>query len=390
MDRVTALDFLNICFLDTSLLEKGESRSFLGMGGFLSPMIGVIESNPTMTDTQSEENYQPLDLSIIIPVLNESENLRPLVEEIDAALVETTLEYEVLVVDDGSEDDSFRIIQELHQEFPQIGVIRFRRNFGQTAAFAAGFDLAQGSAIVTIDADRQNDPADIPLLLKKLDEGYDVVNGWRQDRQDGFLFRKVPSYIANRLIARLSGVRLHDRGCSLRAFQVEVVRDLRLYGEMHRFIPELAGAAGFTMAEVPVRHRPRVAGTSKYGISRTFRVVLDLITILFLRRYSARPMHLFGGVGIVSVTVGVLFGLYLAFIKIWAGIKDGAEGFRSVQIGDRPLLTLSVLLIILGVQFIVMGLLAELVVRTYHESQDKPIYYIRDVLEPDTRIQDLG
>jgi len=351
-------------------------------------MIGVIESNQTMTDTQNEENYQPLDLTIVVPVLNESENLRPLIEEINAALVGTSLDYEILMVDDGSDDDSFDLIHELHQQYPHLGMIRFRRNFGQTAAFAAGFDKARGKVIVTIDADRQNDPADIPSLLEKLDEGFDVVNGWRQDRQDGFLLRKVPSYMANRLIARLSGVRLHDRGCSLRAFQVAVVRDLRLYGEMHRFIPELAGAAGFTMAEVPVSHRPRVAGKSKYGISRTFRVVLDLITILFLRRYSARPMHLFGGVGIVSVTVGILFGLYLAFIKIWAGITDGAEGFRSVQIGDRPLLTLSVLLIILGVQFIVMGLLAELVVRTYHESQDKPIYYIRDMLEPDARVQD--
>jgi glycosyltransferase involved in cell wall biosynthesis len=338
-----------------------------------------------MTNLQSEAHGQPLDLTIIVPVLNESENLRPLVEEIAGALVDSGLDYEVIVVDDGSEDNSFGVVQELHQDYPQVGVIRFRRNFGQTAAFAAGFDKARGALIVTIDADRQNDPADILSLLEKLGEGYDVVNGWRQDRQDGFLLRKVPSYVANRLIGRLSGVSLHDRGCSLRAFRVEVVRDLRLYGEMHRFIPELAGAAGFTMAEVPVRHRPRVAGDSKYGLSRTFRVILDLITILFLRRYSARPMHLFGGVGIVSVSLGVLFGIYLATIKIWAGIQDGAEGFRSVQIGDRPLLTLSVLLIILGVQFIVMGLLAELVVRTYHESQDKPIYYIRDMLEPATQ-----
>ncbi len=341
-----------------------------------------------MTNLQSVAHNQPLDLTIIVPVLNEAENLRPLIEEITIAQVDSDLEYEVIVVDDGSRDDSFGVVRELHQDYPQVGVIRFRRNFGQTAAFAAGFDKARGNVIVTIDADRQNDPADIPSLLEKLDEGYDVVNGWRQNRQDGFLLRKVPSYLANRLIARLSGVRLHDRGCSLRAFRVEVVRDLRLYGEMHRFIPELAGAAGFTMAEVPVSHRRRVAGDSKYGISRTFRVILDLMTILFLRRYSARPMHLFGGVGIVSVMLGVLFGLYLATIKIWAGIQDGAEGFRSVQIGDRPLLTLSVLLIILGVQFVVMGLLAELVVRTYHESQDKPIYYIRDILEPEAGIQD--
>jgi glycosyltransferase involved in cell wall biosynthesis len=338
-----------------------------------------------MSEIESEELNQPLDLTIVVPVLNEADNLRPLIEEMAAALDDTVKNYEIIVVDDGSTDGSFELTEELHKEYPQLGAIQFRRNFGQTAAFAAGFDRAKGKVIVTIDADRQNDPADIPLLLEKLGEGYEVVNGWRQNRKDGFLLRKVPSYFANRLIARLSGVRLHDRGCSLRAFRVEVVRDLRLYGEMHRFIPELAGAAGFTMAEVPVQHRPRTVGDSKYGLSRTFRVILDLITILFLRRYSARPMHLFGGVGIASVALGLLMGLYLAGIKIWAGIQDGAEGFRSVQIGDRPLLTLSVLLIILGVQFVVMGLLAELVVRTYHESQDKPIYYIRGTLDPDTQ-----
>jgi len=338
-----------------------------------------------MSKIESEELNQPLNLTVVVPVLNEADNLRPLIEEMAAALDDTVKNYEIIVVDDGSTDGSFEVTEELHKEYPQLGAIQFRRNFGQTAAFAAGFDNAKGKVIVTIDADRQNDPADIPLLLAKLDEGYEVVNGWRQNRKDGFLLRKVPSYFANRLIARLSGVRLHDRGCSLRAFRVEVVRDLRLYGEMHRFIPELASAAGFTMAEVPVKHRPRTVGDSKYGLSRTFRVILDLITILFLRRYSARPMHLFGGVGIASVALGLLMGLYLAGIKIWAGIRDGAEGFRSVQIGDRPLLTLSVLLIILGVQFVVMGLLAELVVRTYHESQDKPIYYIRGTLEPDTQ-----
>jgi len=326
-----------------------------------------------------------VDLTIVIPVLNEAENLRPLTEEIVGALGDRLLTYEILFVDDGSSDGSYKLMCELHDLYPNVGAIRFRRNFGQTAAFAAGFDFARGQVIVTIDADPQNDPADIPLLLEKLNEGYDVINGWRQKRQDRFLLRKVPSFVANRLIARVSGVKLHDRGCSLRAFRVEVVRDLRLYGEMHRFIPELANAAGFSMAEVPVSHRPRVAGDSKYGLSRTFRVILDLMTIMFLRRYSARPMHLFGGVGIISAVIGVLFGLYLTAIKVWAGITGGAEGFRSVQIGDRPLLTLSILLIILGVQFLVMGLLAELVVRTYHESQNKPIYFIREAVEPDSQ-----
>ena len=323
-----------------------------------------------------------LDLTLIVPVFNEVENLRPLVEEIVAALDDKPWTYEVLFVDDGSTDDGYELMRALGQEYSQVGAIRFRRNFGQTAAFAAGFDHARGQVIVTMDADRQNDPADVPALVEKLDESYDMVNGWRVNRQDKFLLRKVPSYVANRLIARSTGVKLHDRGCSLRAYRVEVVRELRLYGEMHRFIPELASAAGFRMTEVPVNHRARTAGASKYGISRTFRVILDLLTIMFLRRYGARPMHLFGGVGVVSATLGLLMGMYLAWIKIWAGIQDGAEGFRSVRIGDRPLLMLAVLLIILGVQFLVMGLLAELMVRTYHESQNKPIYYVRETFDP--------
>ena len=343
----------------------------------------VVQQAISAVENDLSGDHKPIDLSIVIPVLNEVENLRPLVEEIVAALSQINLNYEIIVVDDGSEDGSFELGRELHAEYPQVGIIRFRRNFGQTAAFAAGFDFARGRVIVTMDADRQNDPADIPSLLEKLAEGNDVVNGWRQDRQDAFIFRKIPSFIANRLIAGSTGVKLHDRGCSLRAFRVDVVRELRLYGEMHRFIPELASTAGFTMAEVPVHHRPRTAGSSKYGLSRTLRVVLDLLTILFLRRYSARPMHLFGGLGILSGSIGFLMAFYLAWIKIWAGIKDGIEGYRSVQIGDRPLLMLSVLLIILGVQFLLMGLLAELIVRTYHESQGKPTYYIRKTIHPD-------
>ncbi len=322
------------------------------------------------------------DLSLIIPVYNEVENLEALVEEIAAALDDQPITYEVLFIDDGSTDGSFELIRELDGRYPQVGAVRFRRNFGQTAAFSAGFNHARGRIIVTMDADRQNDPADVPSLVHKLEEGYDVVNGWRQNRQDDFLLRKVPSFFANRLIARTTGVKLHDRGCSLRAFRCEVAQELRLYGEMHRFIPELASSAGFVMAEVPVNHRPRVAGSSKYGISRTFRVILDLMTILFLRRYNARPMHLFGGVGIVSAVLGGLIGSFLAAAKIAAGIEGGMEGFRAYRIGDRPLLMLSVLLIILGVQFLVMGLLAELVVRTYHESQNKPVYHVKEVLTP--------
>ncbi len=357
--------------------------------GRLSGFMGVIESTSIMSIQQTQltepiiptENA-PIDLSLVVPVLNEVESLRPLVEEIRKALDPQPLTYEILFIDDGSSDGSFELMMTLHEEYSNVGAIRFRRNFGQTAAFAAGFDRVQGKIVVTLDADGQNDPGDIPHLIAKLEEGYDIVNGWRANRQDGFLLRKVPSKIANRLIAQATGVKLHDRGCSLRAYRAEVVRELRLYGEMHRFIPELANAAGFTMTEVPVNHRSRAAGVSKYGLSRTFRVILDLITIMFLRRYSARPMHLFGGAGLIACLMGLLMGLYLAGIKIWAGIQDGMVGFRSIKIGDRPLLMLSILLIILGVQFLVMGLLAELVVRTYHESQNKPIYYVRQVVDP--------
>ncbi|MCA9901744.1 MAG: glycosyltransferase, partial [Anaerolineales bacterium] len=267
----------------------------------------------------------------------------------------------------------------------RVVAIQFRRNHGQTAGFAAGFDQARGRYILTIDADRQNDPADIPAMIKKLEEGYDVVNGWRENRQDAFLMRKLPSFIANRLIARLSDVPLRDRGCSLRVFRAEVTEELKLYGELHRFIPEMVSFAGFSMAEVPVNHRPRVAGTSKYGISRTFRVIVDLFTVLFLRKYSDRPMHLFGMLGISSGGLGVLMGLYLSWLKVWSGIQANNFwiGFRDYDIGERPLLLLAVLLVILGVQFLVMGLIAELMVRTYYESQNKTVYYIRQVIGGD-------
>jgi len=321
------------------------------------------------------------DLSIVVPVFNEAENLRPLMAEIVAALAGEAVDYEVIFIDDGSTDDSFDILRQLHQEDERVVAIRFRRNHGQTAAFAAGFKQARGRTILTIDADRQNDPADIPRLMAKLEEGYHVVNGWRQDRQDGFLMRRLPSFLANRLIASLSDVPLHDRGCSLRLFRAEVTRELKLYGELHRFIPEMVNFAGFTMAEVPVSHRPRVAGRSKYGISRTFRVILDLFTILFLRRYSDRPMHLFGTWGILFGSAGAGLGLYLTWLKVWAGIQGGWEGFHNTRLSERPLLLLAVLLVILGVQFLVMGLLAELIVRTYYETQNKNVYHVQEVLD---------
>ncbi len=320
------------------------------------------------------------DLSLVIPVYNEAENLAPLLQEINAALAQRDVDYEVVFVDDGSWDGSFDVMRELARNDARVVAIRFRRNFGQTAAFAAGFNHATGDVIVTMDADRQNDPADIPALLDKLAEGYDVVNGWRMERKDPYLLRKLPSRIANALIARTSGVRLHDRGCSLRAFRAPVLHELHLYGEMHRFIPEMVSFAGFSMAEVPVSHRLRTAGESKYGISRTFRVILDLITVIFLRRYSDRPMHLLGGIGIISTVIGSLFAAYLALIKFWGLLIGGLEGFRAVRIGDRPLLMLAILLVFIGVQFLVMGLLAELIVRTYYESQGKAVYHVQQVV----------
>jgi glycosyltransferase involved in cell wall biosynthesis len=270
-------------------------------------------------------------------------------------------------------------LQELAAADPRTVAIRFRRNFGQTAAFAAGFDHARGRVIVTLDADRQNDPADIPRLMAELDKGFDVVNGWRENRQDDAV-RRFPSRVANWLIATTSGVHLRDRGCSLRAFRAEVTDELHLYGEMHRFIPEMVNFAGFSMSEVPVNHRARVAGSSKYGLSRTFRVILDLMTVLFLRKYSDRPMQLFGRVGIILFALGALIGLYLTGIKLWGGITGGWAGFNATQIGDRPLLLLGVLLVILGAQFFALGLIAELIVRTYYETQNKTVYHVREVL----------
>ena len=321
------------------------------------------------------------DLSLVIPVYNEVENLRRLVDEIHKALDPTAYDYEIVLVNDGSSDGSEALMAEQHAADDRVVVVNFRRNYGQTAAFAAGFDVASGGIIVTLDADLQNPPADIPALLAKMEEGYDVVNGWRENRQDGYLLRLLPSKIANGLIARSTGVKLRDRGCSLRAFRSYVVTDLHLYGEMHRFIPELVNNAGFSMAEVPVSHRAREAGVSKYGISRTFRVLVDLITILFLRNYADRPMHLFGAVGLLSGGLGGAIGIWLSLSKIWQGVVGGWAGFNAYEIGTRPLLLLAVLLIIIAVQFLAMGLLAELLVRTYYESQDKPYYAVKEVLK---------
>jgi glycosyltransferase involved in cell wall biosynthesis len=312
-----------------------------------------------------------VDLSVVIPLYNEEENVKPLYEKLKAVLEELGQSYEVIIVDDGSIDGSFSILKELHERDKRLKVVRFRRNFGQTAAFAAGFEHSKGEVVVTMDADLQNDPADIPLLLSKIEEGYDVVSGWRVKRKDSFLTRRLPSIVANWLISKVTGCHLHDYGCSLKAYRREVVKGIRLYGELHRFIPALASWMGISVAEVPVRHHPRRFGRSKYGLSRTAKVILDLLTVGFLLSYSTRPIHIFGGIGLLGFGSGVAIGAYLSFVKF---------ALRQ-DIGGRPLLLLSILLMVLGVQSISIGLLGELVVRTYYEALDKPIYAVREILE---------
>ena len=319
--------------------------------------------------TSKKEVTPDLDLSVVLPVYNEQDNIVELHAEITATLDAMNLRAEVIYVDDGSSDDTLIRLKELYQADDRIVVVEFRRNFGQTAAMSAGFDFARGKVIVTMDADRQNDPADIPKLIEKIDEGYDLVSGWRFDRKDGYWLRLFPSKIANKLISYITGVNLHDYGCSLKAFRFDVAKQISLYGEMHRFIPAIASWIGVNIAEVKVNHRARTAGESKYGISRTFRVVLDLITVKFLLSYSSKPLQFFGSIGMASSALGVFIGLYLTVQKF---MYDQA-------ISDRPLLLLCILLVFIGLQFITVGLLAELMTRTYHEAQDKPIYNVRNL-----------
>lgn len=311
-----------------------------------------------------------LDVSVVIPLLNEEENIPILYEELTQTLAKTKFEYELVFVDDGSSDSSLAILEKLQQNDSHICVISLRKNFGQTAAMSAGFDMADGEVIIAMDADLQNDPADIPMLLEKIAEGADLVTGWRYNRQDPFLSRKLPSKIANRIISFATGVHLHDYGCTLKAFRYDVIKTIKLYGEMHRFIPAIASAMGVSIAEVKVNHRSRRFGTSKYGISRTLRVILDLITVKFLLNYATRPIHVFGTIGFISGSVGGLLALLLTIQR----------QFYGIPLSDRPLLLLAVLLIFVGVQFVTIGLVAEMLARTYHESQDKPTYYIRKVM----------
>jgi glycosyltransferase involved in cell wall biosynthesis len=312
-----------------------------------------------------------VDLSIIIPFYNEDKNIPLLLEEIFQALRPSGWAYEVVAIDDGSRDGTFELLKKELPRFPHFQLLRFRKNFGQTAALAAGFDSAKGEIVVTLDGDLQNDPADIPRLVEKISEGYDIVSGWREKRQDPFITRRLPSHLANKMISWVTGVRLHDYGCTLKAFRREVVKNIRLYGEMHRFIPAIASWMGVTIAEIPVNHRPRKFGRSKYGLSRTFRVILDLITVKFLLTYSTRPIHVFGLWGILSGVLGIFLAGFLSFQRLFMGIP----------LANRPLLLLAILLIFIGIQFISIGLLGELQVRTYHESQNKPIYSIKEVIQ---------
>lgn len=312
-----------------------------------------------------------MEMSVVVPVFNEEENISPLYQQIVSSLEKMGVNFEMIFVDDGSVDDTFGRLKELHNNDKRLKIIRFRKNFGQTAALSAGFDHSQGDIIITLDGDLQNDPEDIPLLINKIKEGYDIVSGWRYKRKDPFLSRRLPSMIANKLISLITNVKLHDYGCSLKAFRSEVIKNIKLYGEMHRFIPAVASWIGVSVAEVKVNHRPREQGKSKYGISRTIRVILDLITVKFLLSYSTRPIQIFGLIGILSSALGGGILLYLAIIRL----------IFEEPIGGRPLLLLGVLLFFIGVQFISFGLLGEIQARTYHESQNKPIYVIKEVLE---------
>ncbi len=312
-----------------------------------------------------------IDISVVIPVYEEESNLPELHRQLTDVLNHMGRSYEIIAVDDGSRDGSFEVLRTLHEEDEHLVAVRFRRNFGQTAAFSAGFDLARGQIIITMDADLQNDPVDIPRLIETMEEGHDVVSGWRKHRKDPFISRRLPSIVANWLISVVTGVRLHDYGCSLKAYRRDVVKSIHLYGEMHRFIPALASWMGVSVAEIAVRHHPRKHGKSKYSISRTVKVVLDLLTVRFLLSYSARPMQLFGLLGMGSFGIGFLIGLYLSVLKV----------FYGQSISNRPLLLLGVLMLVAGIQLLTMGLLAEVIVRTYHESQNKAIYVIREVLD---------
>lgn len=308
------------------------------------------------------------EVSVFLPVYNEEPNLPPLHAKLDEALKALGRTSEIIYVDDGSTDGSLRFLRELAQRDRRVRVVALKRNYGQTAAMAAGIDAAQGQVLIPMDADMQNDPADIVRLLEKLDQGYDVVSGWRKNRQDKVITRKIPSMIANRLISWIGGVPLHDYGCTLKAYRLESLESVRLYGEMHRFIPILASWEGARVAEIPVVHHARTMGKSKYGLSRTFKVVFDLMTIKFMASYQTKPIYVFGTFGVMAFVASLLAGLYAVFLKL----------FHKADFVQTPLPILTIVMFAVGIQFLLMGLLAEMLVRTYHESQAKSIYAVRE------------
>jgi glycosyltransferase involved in cell wall biosynthesis len=317
-------------------------------------------------------------ISVLIPVYNEEQNIRPLYDELQRVADREKYDIEFVYVDDGSRDGSFEALKAIAAVDPRVRVVRFRRNFGQTAGLAAAIDHATGDILIPMDADLQNDPEDIPKLLAKLEEGYDVVSGWRKSRQDTFISRKLPSMIANRLISWWTGVFLHDYGCSLKAYRAEFLKSVRLYGEMHRFVPIYAKWAGARVTEMAVNHRARQFGVSKYGINRTFKVLLDMLTVKFLGDYSTKPIYVFGGVGAALFSGGLLLGLAMIGVKIVevAALVPGYFQHKML------LLLLASFLVTTGIMMVMMGLLAEIIIRTYHESQNKPIYLVRDVVNP--------
>lgn len=321
-----------------------------------------------MSSCEINELELDVDFSIVVPIYNEQDNVEALYRAITSALSAADWNYEIIMVDDGSSDASFVRLQQLAVTDERLKIIRLRRNFGQTAAMSAGFDAASGKVIIPMDGDLQNDPVDIPRLLNKLDEGYDVVSGWRSDRKDTFITRKIPSILANALISSFTGVHLHDYGCTLKAYRREVLDGVNLYGEMHRFVPALASQVGARVAELPVKHHQRLHGQSKYGISRTLRVILDLMTVKFLLSYSTKPIQLFGRWGFYTLMAGCASGAATVYMKV----------FEHYSMNRNPLLILTAFLLFMGIQFIVLGLLGELNARTYYEAQGKPIYVVRE------------
>lgn len=316
------------------------------------------------------KNKDSIDISIVIPLLNEEENVEEAYRQVRDALSTFGMPYEIIFVDDGSRDGTISMLKGIASRDTRVRVISFRKNFGQTAAMSAGFDYARGKIVIPMDGDLQNDPGDIPKLIARMEEGYDVVSGWRRDRKDTFLTRKLPSMAANWLISRITGVHLHDYGCTMKAYKKEVVQNLNLYGEMHRFLPALASIYGVKVAEVVVQHHPRLRGKSKYGLTRILKVFLDLMTVKFLLSYSTKPIRLFGPLGLGAVSLSVLSGLAAIYMKL----------FDELSLNRNPLFLLSVILLFMGIQLISLGLIAEINVRTYHESQKKPIYVVKEVV----------